>query len=108
MRLFPSDDQVTIRKAFIQQILEGDENTYQQAMRSLAFVNLEKDLRQIRQPVLVISGAEDTTIPLVVQTKLAASISQAKHVIIPNAGHGVIVDQAERFNQVLLDFLTAA
>ncbi len=39
---------------------------------------------------------------------LAAGIPGARYVEIPDAAHGVPIEQADRINQLLLDHLTAA
>jgi 3-oxoadipate enol-lactonase len=74
-------------------------------MRSLARFNVAHRLHEIQCPTLVISGERDTTVPLESQTRLAKSIPNARHVIIPNAGHAVTVEQFQAFNQAFLDFL---
>jgi len=107
-RLFPAGDQALLRQAFIEQILKSDDKTYTQALRALGLFNVERRIGQIHKPVLVISGENDTTIPLSAQKVLAAKIPGARYVIIPDAGHAVTVDQASQFNQALLDFLTAS
>ena len=63
-RIFPSDDQEIYRKVLIEEILEGDDKTYLQALRSLGLVNLQRQINRIRKETLVISGADDTTVPL--------------------------------------------
>jgi pimeloyl-ACP methyl ester carboxylesterase len=74
-------------------------------MASLGRFNSMKRLGEIRVPTLVVTGANDTTVPPNRQRMLVESIPEARQVIIPEAGHAVPVDQAERFNRELLAFL---
>lgn len=104
-RLFPQPEQAELRQEMIARILQADPKVYRQAMLALGLFNSAPRLRELTLPVLVISGARDTTISLVNQKALAAGIHGARHVTIADAGHAVIVDQPERFNQVLISFL---
>jgi 3-oxoadipate enol-lactonase len=104
-RMFPRPDQEYLRNELIHQILQSNENVYRQAMQSLALFNVKKRLPEIMIPTLVISGENDSTVPIANQVELAGGIRGAKHVIIPDAGHAVIVDQVARFNSELLNFI---
>ena len=104
-RMFPRPDQEFLREELIHQILQSNEKVYRQAMQSLALFDVHKRLAEIKIPTLVISGANDSTVPLANQEELVHGISGAKHTIIPEAGHAVIADQVSRFNSELLKFL---
>lgn len=104
-RVFPGDGQESLRKILEEQIQEADPRTYRSAMRSLGFFNVTRRLKELRMPVMVITGADDSTIPVNVQRSLAAGVSGAKHVIVPRAGHGVIADQPDVFNRELMSFI---
>lgn len=106
--IFPGESQEVYRQELVRQILQSDPRIYTSALISLGLVNLEKRLGEIRKLVLVISGEGDTTVPVQIQERLVKRIRDARQVIIPNAGHAVIVEQSEQFNRVLLEFLTAA
>jgi 3-oxoadipate enol-lactonase len=105
MRIFPCDDQQVLRDLLIEQITQADPRAYRAAMRSLGLFTSVKRLREIKVPTLVITGEKDTTVPLSSQSILAAGISGARQVFIPNAGHAVSIDQPELFNKELLGFL---
>ncbi len=104
-RLFPNPAQEALRRELVQRILQADDLIYRQAMQSLAVFDVRKRLGEIFVPTLVISGENDTTVHLSNQRELAAGIRGARHVVIPNAGHAVIADQAMVFNQHLLKFI---
>lgn len=62
-------------------------------------------LPDIREPALVLVGANDT--PFLNATDyMAAKIPGAQKVVIPDAGHAANMDQPERFNEAVLNFLT--
>jgi len=86
-------------------VARANPQAYRKAMLSLGSFDSRKRLCEIKAPTLVITGSEDGTIPPQRQTILAEGIPSARRLIIPQAGHAVSVDQVERFNQVLLDFL---
>ena len=104
-RLFSRPEQEDLRRELVQRILQADQRVYRQAMQSLALFDVRKRLSEIRMPTLIISGENDTTVPLPNQMELVNGISGAEHSIIPDAGHAVIADQVMRFNKVFLDYL---
>jgi pimeloyl-ACP methyl ester carboxylesterase len=57
-------------------------------------------------PLLVCIGDRDEFIPVVEAEQLAASALDGRLEVFEDAGHFVALDQPERFNDVLLDFLS--
>ena len=104
-RIFPGPDQEYLRETLIRQIHQADPKVYVSAMRALGFFDVTKRLHEISIPTLVISGKDDTTVPLENQSEMASKIHSAQRIIIPGGGHGIIAEQPELFNQVLLGFL---
>lgn len=104
-RVFPESEQAGLREVAEKQIASADSRAYRAAMRNLGLFNSRSRLREIKAPTLVISGANDSTILPLRQKVLAEGIPGAKHVIIPNAGHAVSIDQFEAFNGILVKFL---
>ncbi len=74
-------------------------------MRAIALLDLRPRLAELRLPVLVITGERDGTIPPRNQNQMARRIPGAVQVVIPEAGHGVVIEQPDRVNQELLAFL---
>jgi 3-oxoadipate enol-lactonase len=103
--LFPRPEDELYRQATIESIKEADLDSYRRALRAIARFNVQPRLREIDCPTLVITGANDTTIPAKNQLGLAEGIPKADHVIIQNAGHAVCIDQSESFNRSVLEFL---
>jgi 3-oxoadipate enol-lactonase len=104
-RLFPGADQAGLRQVLIEQIEETDRKVYRAAMLELGLFDARQRLRKLAAPTLVISGLNDSTVPLKNQNALAAGIPGAKRLLIPQAGHAIIVDQPEAFNSGLSAFL---
>lgn len=64
------------------------------------------DLEPIRSPVLVVAGARDAAVPLSSVRNVYERLPNAEMVILPRAGHLVQEDEPERFNNLVLDFLS--
>ena len=62
-------------------------------------------LREIAQPTLVVCGRNDQLTPPKFHRELADEIPNAHLVTIHYGGHLVMAESAERFNQVVLQFL---
>ncbi len=61
--------------------------------------------QQVRAPILLVWGAQDTLVPPWIGHLYKAALPQAELIVLPKAGHVVMVDQAAHFNQLALDFL---
>ncbi len=104
-RLFPEPNQAFLREELVQRILQSDQKVYKTVMRRLALFDVRSRLKQLNMPTLVVSGQRDSTVPVATQTQLAQGIPGAHHVLMPDCGHALIVEQPERFNRELLGFL---
>lgn len=62
-------------------------------------------LEEIKVPTLVVAGDQDIPDMLAMADLLARRIAGAKKVVIPGAGHLLSMEQPDRFNQILLEFL---
>lgn len=62
------------------------------------------DLAAMDVPALVVVGENDKPFLRAAEV-MAAKLPRARHVIIPGAGHIVNIEEADRFNRELLDFL---
>jgi 3-oxoadipate enol-lactonase len=104
-RLFPDPKDAPLRSMYLAVISRADPRAYRKAMLALGLFNSRKRLGLIKVPTLVITGTEDSTVSPARQKLLVEGIPGACQVLIPQAGHAVSIDQAEKFNQALLDFL---
>jgi 3-oxoadipate enol-lactonase len=103
--VFPDPQDQALRDMYLAIVSRADPRAYRKAMFYLGVFDSRQRLGEIKTPTLVITGAEDTTVTPARQELLVRGIRSARQVVIPQAGHAVSVDQAQRFNQVLLDFL---
>ena len=103
-RIFPRAEHEEARRVLREHIMRADRNVYRGMMAALFRFDVRGRLGEIRVPTLVITGAEDTTVAPVIQEELARGIPGARHVVIEGAGHGVIADSPQKFNEVLTGF----
>lgn len=106
-RVFPRPEDDEMRRQVVLRITQADPRAYRAAMRSLGLFNSLPRLGEIKVPVLVVGGENDTTVRPDLQSQLAAAIPGARQVVIPSAGHAVAIDQYEIFNRLLLEFLNS-
>ncbi len=62
-------------------------------------------LANISVPALILVGAEDAITPVADSEKMNRAIAGSRLVVLENAGHVSNLEQTERFNQALLEFL---
>jgi len=103
--LFPRQEQAFLRTEVVSRILQTNPEVYRAAMRAIALLDPRPRLPELHLPVLVITGERDGTIPPRNQARMARRIPGARQVVIPAAGHAVMVEQTDRVNQELLGFL---
>jgi 3-oxoadipate enol-lactonase len=104
-RIFPGEGQQELRLALFEQIMQANPDVYKQAMLSLGLFNVLGRLKTIQAQTLVVTGENDTTVPVHNQRPLVERIPGAIQVKLANAGHALCVEQPELFNKYLIDFL---
>lgn len=104
-RLFPKPEQQDLRSAFREQVNQANPHGYRSTMRSLALFDVTSEVRNIDVPAVVITGEKDSVVPPASQTELAELIPGTQQIFIPDAGHAVIVEKPDAYNQVICDFL---
>jgi len=103
-RLFPKDEHESLRTTFVESWAKNDPRAYQDAMRAMVGWSVTDKLGSINCPVLVITADQDYT-PVAIKEEYTKLIPNAELVIIPDAHHATPVEQPEKFNTVLMDFL---
>jgi pimeloyl-ACP methyl ester carboxylesterase len=68
--------------------------------------NIGDRLNQINQPALLVWGKNDTITPAFVGEQFHELLPNSRLFIIENCGHAPMMEVPERFNQILLSFLT--
>ena len=85
---------------------------WQQTPRSITYGDFKacdgfdvmRKVEEIRMPVLVLTGSEDKLTPPKYGSFLASNIPDAKHVMIPNAGHMMALEYPDFFIEQVLTF----
>ena len=67
--------------------------------------NAEPRVAGIRSETLVLSGDQDTIVPVQNSRNLAAKIPGAKLYIVEGGGHTFFIERAEEFNQLVTNFI---
>jgi pimeloyl-ACP methyl ester carboxylesterase len=80
--------------------------TLLQAAQQLLTADVRADLKLIRAPTLLIWGEKDTLVPPTMGDILHNEIANSRLLLLPEAGHIVMYDQAQEFNQAVLEFLS--
>ncbi len=80
-----------------------DKNTLRVKLMAARTLPVSK-LRELKMPVLFVTGREDIVIPPALVEALAAVVPGAKLAVFEDAGHSVYFERAERFNQVVDKF----
>jgi 3-oxoadipate enol-lactonase len=107
-RIFPQREQEALRQQLREQVLTADPRAYRGIMRELRRFDIVDRLPEIQVPTLVITAENDSTVSPQRQTFLANCLPNARQIFIPNANHGVTIDQPHLFNQILLEFLESS
>jgi len=105
--MFPRPDQAELRRQLYEQVVNANPRAYRATMRALWHFDVEERLSDIRVPVLVVTGAEDSTVSPRNQQVLTDRIPGARHVAVAGANHAVPADQPEVFRRVVGEFLKA-
>ena len=84
--------------------LRGGLNYYRAAMRRNP-LRVQEDLRTIDHPTLVVWGAKDGVLRPELAAPDPAWVPNARVELIPDASHWVHMDEPERVNSLVLDFV---
>jgi pimeloyl-ACP methyl ester carboxylesterase len=103
-RLFPAPEQAELRRLFAEEFAHNDRRAYNASIRALLSWNVMDRIGEIHCPTLIVSADHDYT-PVSFKAAYVARMPNAVLQVIPNSGHATTIDQAERFNAVLGEFL---
>lgn len=76
------------------------------ALKSIFYNSCRARLGELKPPLLLIWGEGDRIHPPDDAYFIRRKVRQSRLVIVPDAGHEVMMDQTEEFNRVVIDFLT--
>ncbi|MFX0063311.1 MAG: alpha/beta fold hydrolase [Candidatus Hermodarchaeota archaeon] len=89
----------------IDQLLECPPNIMLQDFKACNEFNLFTEIKNISVPTLIICGTNDLLTPPKYSKYLHENIANSKLVEIPDAGHMVMLEQVQPFNQALKSFI---
>lgn len=104
-KLFPNQEDSLFREMIVNQITQTDPDIYKKVIFTIGTTNLDAHVKRINSPCLMITGGDDSTILPELQIKLANMINDCRQVLIPNAGHAVIVQKPEEVNTAILELI---
>jgi 3-oxoadipate enol-lactonase len=97
-------------RAAYEQLLDSvsriHEASYQKALEASVAQDRGAPIDKLQVPTLVIAGEEDTAYPPELAEDMARRIPGAKFVMFERTGHLANLEQPERFNQVVFDFIS--
>ena len=82
------------------------EASYQKTLEASVAQDRASQIEQIRAPTLVIAGEEDTVYPPELAHEMARRIPGAELLLFERTGHLANLEEPDRFNKVVLDFLS--
>jgi 2-hydroxymuconate-semialdehyde hydrolase len=65
-------------------------------------------LRQIKHPTMIVHGREDRVVPLAGSLRLMELLPNAQLHVFGQCGHWTMIEHRDRFNRLVLDFLSEA
>jgi 3-oxoadipate enol-lactonase len=80
-------------------------DSYRKTLEASVSQDRAAPLEKLSVPTLVVTGHEDRVYPLELVQRMAQRISESELVVLEACGHLSNLEQPERFNEVLLDFL---
>jgi pimeloyl-ACP methyl ester carboxylesterase len=95
-----------MREAWMEQVKTDPRVRYTDLLACRAFDGRPL-LGTIRTPTLVVAGADDQVTPVACSEELAGAIAGARLAVLPRAGHQAPLEQAEAFNRLLAEFVSA-
>ena len=79
--------------------------TFAAAMHCLVKFDRRDNLGLINVPTLALAGEKDTNAPAPMMEKMASKIPGAEYICIPGAGHLANMEQPEKFNTIVKNFI---
>jgi pimeloyl-ACP methyl ester carboxylesterase len=81
------------------------ESVYLQQLQSATTFDSEAQVSQIKAETLIITGDSDQVVPIENSMNLLTLIPNANFKFIENSGHLFFIEQAEKFNEIVEEFL---
>lgn len=104
-RLFPKEEQADIQKSFVERWAENDTRAYLNTLRAIVGWSVTERIQDIHLPTLVVAADGDYT-PVSAKEAFISKMPQAELVVISDSRHATPVDSPDKFNEVVLSFLS--
>ncbi|CAD5108727.1 alpha/beta fold hydrolase [Zestomonas carbonaria] len=102
--LFPKPEQAELRQKVEQRWPRNDKRAYTASLDAIIGWGVRERLERITCPTLVVSADHDYT-PVALKEAYVKELPNARLAVIADSRHATPMDQPERFNTTLLDFL---
>lgn len=84
---------------------EVPEHIYRSQLEAARAFNAEERLTPIKCPTLIVSGDADVIVPVQNSYNLAERIANAELQIVTGGNHTFFIEQADEFNEIILNFI---
>jgi len=105
-RLFPKPEQGELRQKMAERWAKNDKRAYLASFDAIVGWGVQERLSRVTCPTLIVSADRDYT-PVALKEAYVKLLPKARLVVITDSRHATPLDQPHRFNQTLLEFLTA-
>lgn len=105
-KLFPEPGQAQLRRKIAQRWAKNDRRAYLASFDAIIGWGVQERLSRVSCPTLIVSADRDYT-PVSLKEAYVKLLPDARLVVIADSRHATPLDQPERFNQTLLEFLIA-
>jgi len=102
--LFPKPEHAAIRQSFVAHWAKNDPQAYIEATRSMLGWDVTDRLNAITCPTLILSADQDYS-PVAAKEAYVKLMPHAQLVVIRDAHHATPIEQPEKFNTALTEFL---
>ncbi|MES2818367.1 MAG: alpha/beta hydrolase [Pseudomonadota bacterium] len=103
-RLFPKPSQIELRLKIERRWPRNDKRAYLASLDAIIGWGVREHLARLSCPTLVVTGDRDYT-PVARKEAYVQELPNARLAVIEDSGHATPMDQPERFNTLLLEFL---
>jgi 3-oxoadipate enol-lactonase len=94
-----------VRRSALERTASNPTRQDRSILSAVVRFNALPHLSQIKCPVLIVAGECDLTVPLPPKRELHRKLPGSEFALISDSGHATPVDQPEKFNEALLDFI---
>ncbi|MDN3640942.1 alpha/beta hydrolase [Simiduia curdlanivorans] len=103
-RIFPEPEQAQLREKFESQMANNDSVSYRNTLLAIRDWSVSAYLDQLQMPILIVAADQDYT-SVAVKEAYAKYLKRAELVVISDSRHATPLDQPEKFNSAVFDFL---